>query len=192
MQIRPLISRLGILKVTVHPIPSRPFDLLYASSLTPDTASAWLLSLPPTFQSPTQVYLDTQPTLQSLFTSHKTSHRDPYNESRKRLDIEGKERASRTGGASVSHEVVLHNEDGEITEGSFRNVCFWSEDLGCWISPPNKTSGGIGGTVRRWMIEQGRVREGVVKKENLKNGEWVLLSNGVEGCSIGRFVEASE
>lgn len=90
-------------------------------------------------------------------------------------------------GGGIVHEVVLFNEGGEITEGSFRNVCFWKEGRG-WVSPPNRKSGGIGGTVRRWMIEQGRVQEGVLRVDELTEGDWVLLSNGVEGCSLGRFV----
>lgn len=161
--------------MTALPVPSRPFDILAASALTPETAQAWLDALPAPYNTPLQVYLDLEPTPRSLFTSHKTTQRDAYNEARERLRIES---------LPVAAEVILHNEDGEVTEGALRNVSFWRD--GTWVTPPLK-SGGIGGTVRRWMIEQGRVKEGVVKAQDLTDGDWVLLSNGVEGCSIGRF-----
>lgn len=37
----------------------------------------------------------------------------------------------------------------------------------------------------------GKVVEGTVMKSDVKLGEWVLLSNGVEGCSLGQVVDYS-
>ena len=65
-------------------------------------------------------------------------------------------------------------------EGSVRNVAFWRD--GKWVSP---VRGGLRGTVRRWMLEKGRAVEGDVRRDEVRKGEWVLLSNGVEGCSVG-------
>ena len=158
------------------PVPPRKFDILAASALTPSGIPSWLASLPVEYSTPIRVLMAKEPTPRSPFTSYKTTVRDAYTAARQRLKIEQN---------PSSAEVILYNEDGEITEGSLRNVAFWRD--GGWVTPPNQ-SGGIGGTIRRWMIEQGRVREQVVKTEELKEGEWVLLSNGVEGCSIGSLV----
>lgn len=165
----------GRLEVTVAPVAARPFDILEASALSPSEIPVWLASLPGQYSRPLIVVLDTHATSQSQFTSHKTTNRDPYSAARDRRAIE--EQTEPT-------EVILYNQNNEITEGSLRNVSFWRD--GTWITPPS-SSGGIGGTIRRWMMEQGRVRERVIKIDELVEGEWVLLSNAVEGCSIGRF-----
>ena len=168
----------GKLDLTVAEVPPRRFDIMAASGLTPSEIASWLASLPVEYSTPISVFLDAAPTPRSPLTSHKTTIRDPYTAARQRLKIEQN---------SSPAEVILYNEDGEITEGSLRNVAFWRDDS--WVTPPSH-SGGISGTIRRWMIEQGRVREKVVRIDELSQGEWVLLSNGVEGCSIGRFTTA--
>lgn len=165
----------GKLELMVSQVPPRKFDIMAASALTPTQIPSWLTSLPVEHSTPIVVSLDNEPTPRSPFTSYKTTVRDPYNAARERLKMEQN---------SSPAEVILYNENGEITEGSLRNVAFWRD--GSWVTPPRR-SGGIGGIIRRWMIEQGRVRERVVKTNDLKHGEWVLLSNGVEGCSIGIF-----
>lgn len=165
----------GRLEVTVAPIPPRPFDILAASALTPTEISPWLSSLPSGYSTPLVVVLDTLATVQSAFTSYKTTNRDPYSAARDRTAVERQPEPT---------EVILYNEKDEITEGSLRNVSLWRD--GSWVTPPS-TSGGIGGTIRRWMMEQGRIREQVIRVDELVDGEWVLLSNAVEGCSIGRF-----
>ena len=163
------------MELTVAPVPSRNFDILAPSALTPSQIPSWLASLPAEHSIPISVLLDNAPTPRSPFTSHKTTIREPYTAARQRLKIETN---------SPPSEVILYNEEGEITEGSLRNIAFWRG--GGWVTPPSQ-SGGIGGTIRRWMIEQNRVREKVVRVDGLSQGEWVLLSNGVEGCSIGIF-----
>lgn len=174
-QIRPVVSSDGSLEVTVAPVPARPYDILHASSLTPSTTTPWLASLPSPFNNPVIVVLDTEPTPQSPFTSHKTTNRDPYSAARERQSIDSRPQMT---------EVILYNEQNEITEGSLRNIAVWRE--GSWVTPPSR-SGGIRGTVQRWMMEQGRVRERIIRTDEVEAGEWVLLSNAVEGCSIGRF-----
>lgn len=161
--------------MTVAPVAPRPFDILEASAITPSQIPLWLASLPPEYSNPVTILLDIQATARSLFTSHKTTHRDPYDAARERREVAKQ---------SVPTEVIIYNEDQEIMEGSFRNVCFWRDSI--WVTPPS-SSGGIQGTIRRWMIEQGRIREQMIRIDELVDGEWVLLSNGVEGCSIGRF-----
>lgn len=161
------------------PVEARAYDLLSASALTPKTIPAWLASLPEPFKLVT-VYLDTDATPRSLFSSFKTTKRAHYSSARDRAALDTE--------VLFKDEVVLYNEDGEVTEGSLRNVCFWSDAREAWVTPPVYSSG-IPGTLRRWMIEQGRVKEETVWKDELKDGTWVLLSNGVEGCTIGKFVK---
>ncbi|KIJ36987.1 hypothetical protein M422DRAFT_178757, partial [Sphaerobolus stellatus SS14] len=79
-------------------------------------------------------------------------------------------------------EVLLYDEGGWIMEGSVRNVAFWRDNR--WVTPPLHR-GGLNGVVRRWLLENGRVIEEDVRKEDVRVGEVVLLSNGVEGCSLG-------
>lgn len=144
----------------------RKYDLIFLSTFNPTDP---VPSSP--IPRPTKVYLDLEPTSSSEFTAYKTTRREHYNASRKRVGL----KPSTTDG-----EVLLFDEEGNITEGSIRNVAFWRDAR--WVSP---VGGGLKGVVRRWLLEQGRVVEGVIPKEDVKIGELVLLSNGVEGCTLG-------
>jgi hypothetical protein len=51
-------------------------------------------------------------------------------------------------------------------------------------------AGCISGVLRRWLIEQRRIFEAVEDEltlDNIKDDEWVLVSNGVIGCQLGRI-----
>jgi 4-amino-4-deoxychorismate lyase len=44
--------------------------------------------------------------------------------------------------------------------------------------------------MKRWLLEQGRIKEdeeGVLTKDSIQPGEWVLVTNGVIGCRLGRI-----
>ena len=86
---------------------------------------------------------------------------------------------------AVKKEVILYNEKGELTEASYRNVAVWQD--GGWVAPLD-ASGGLPGTVRRWLLEQGLLREALIRKEDIRKGQWVLLTNGVEIAVLGRIV----
>ena len=118
--------------------------------------------------------LDTQPTPASQFTLFKTTSRAHYDAARERVGI--KDRMD-------PREVILYNERGEITEASVRNVSFWRN--GGWVTPP-VTSGGLPGTLRRWLMENGLLREEVIRKEDIRPGEWVMMSNSVDGTVLGK------
>ena len=81
---------------------------------------------------------------------------------------------------------MLYNEEGEITEASARCVAFWRD--GGWVTP-RLEAGGLAGTVRRYLLEQGLMREGIAKKEDIVVGEWVLLLNGWDVTVLGRIVD---
>lgn len=120
------------------------------------------------------VHLDSSPTPPSLFTSHKTTSRAHYLAAR-----------SRAGLASYDSEVLLWNPAGDVTEGSITNVAFWR--AGRWVTP-RLDSGGLGGVMRRWLLEQGAWSEGTVRKDDVRSGERVLLSNALRGVVVGEVV----
>ncbi|KDQ10738.1 hypothetical protein BOTBODRAFT_489051 [Botryobasidium botryosum FD-172 SS1] len=170
-RLRILLSESGELLGSAYPTDPRPFDLTVASTFNP--------SAPDSDETPytgpiISVYIDTESTPQSMFTSYKTTSREHYTAARTRAEIAPDSRAE---------EVLLWNERGEITEGSIRNVAFWRD--GGWVTP-SAEGGCLAGVMRRWLIESERVREGRVLREEVVIGEWVLLSNGVEGCSLGK------
>ncbi|KAH8103761.1 aminotransferase [Phellopilus nigrolimitatus] len=173
--LRVLLSSTGDLNVEVRPARRLSRDLLRAAYFNPSaTPSPSAASLPaPIFT----VYLDTRPTPASAFTAHKTtSAARTATPPRARRGL--KDRAE-------PKEVLLYNERGEITEGSARNAAFWRD--GAWVTPAERC-GGLPGTVRRYLLERGLVKEGVVRAADVRAGEWVLLSNGCEGTLLGRVV----
>ncbi len=121
------------------------------------------------------------------FTRFKTTSRDVYTAARARANIPS---------FSCPTEVLLQNEQGEVTEGSLTSVYFWRDrhdhpwregsDLkhGRWVTPPVE-SGGQQGTTRRWLLEQGLCVEEIVRVESVMHGEGVWLSNGVRGMIWG-------
>ena len=52
---------------------------------------------------------------------------------------------------------------------------------------------GLPGTVQRYLLEQGLLEESEkpIKKEEVRVGDWVLLSNGWEGTVLGVVVPNS-
>lgn len=118
------------------------------------------------------LFLDPISTPPSLFTSHKTTSRELYLASRARLHLS----------AAYTSEALLWNPAGEVTEGSITNVAFWRGT--CWVTP-RLESGGLGGVMRRWLVEQGEWTEGTVGKDSVRKGERVLLSNAVRGVFAG-------
>lgn len=168
-----LLSYEGQLRCEIHIAPSLSQDplsaLLFEPCISPSPSSRILA-----------VYIDTEPTQPSEFTSYKTTSRAHYDAARVRVGI--RDRAE-------PKEVLLWNEQREIIEGSFRNVAFWRD--GAWVTPKSD-SGSLPGTVRRWMLENGKVREGTILKDEVKVGEWTLLSNAVDVTILGRVEERPE
>ena len=169
--LRVLLSSSGDLRVEAHP--TRPLikDPLFAARINPMTTSPD--RLPPTILS---VHIDTQPTSPSLFTAHKTTQRHLYNAARARFGIVDRR---------SPHEVLLYNERREVTECSVRNVAFWRGEG--WVTPPTRC-GGLPGVVRRYLLEHGYIKEGIVKLSDVRIGEIVLLCNGWDGTILGRIV----
>lgn len=125
------------------------------------------------------MYLDTEPTSPSLFTSTKTTRREVYNLARARVGIPavGVE-------PGTPNDVALYRSDGQVMETSIRNIAFWRE--GRWVTPLLQ-AGCLPGITRRLLLEEGKVEEGEVLITDLKVGEILLLSNGVEGARLGKL-----
>lgn len=163
-QLRILISHSG--KITIEPSPTPPVPL---SNLFPTSLDAPATN---TIQ-PWRIILDNQRTISTPYTRHKTIFRDPYTNARSRSGIPS---------FACPVEVILYSPSGEITEGSLTSVYF--SRSGRWVTPPVK-SGGNQGTTRRWALERGLCEEGVVRVEEVCDGEGVWVSNGVRGFIWG-------
>ncbi|EEB97789.1 hypothetical protein MPER_02822, partial [Moniliophthora perniciosa FA553] len=62
--------------------------------------------------------------------------------------------------ADPSGRAPLHEKD-EITETSIANVAFCRDEG--WVTPDAST-GCLTGVFRRWLLEKGRIKEGIVMK----------------------------
>jgi para-aminobenzoate synthetase/4-amino-4-deoxychorismate lyase len=75
-------------------------------------------------------------------------------------------------------DVVLWNQDGEVTESCLANVVVELE--GGLYTPP-VGSGLLAGTYRGWLLDQGRVTERLISVADLRRCSRVLLVNSVRG-----------
>lgn len=127
------------------------------------------------------VRIDTQPTPSSVFTATKTTRREHYDAARSRANLLPLLQATAT------EDVLLYNTEGQVTESSASNIALYRD--GKWLTPPLST-GCLRGVIRRWLLEHDLVVEaetGDLMKDTIKAGDWVLLSNGVSGCRLGRI-----
>jgi 4-amino-4-deoxychorismate lyase len=172
-----VLSKTGALTANVSPTLRFVSDPTAASLFNPTSDGE-----PSAIASILTIYMDSQPTPTSIFTSTKTTQRTVYNDARARIGL--------TLGPSstvTESDVLLYNPDNLITETSIFNIAFYRSSS--WITPA-ATTGCLPGVFRRWLLEQGRIREAdeySLTKDSIKGGEWVLLFNGVQGCRLGRM-----
>ncbi|KAL1998372.1 hypothetical protein VTN02DRAFT_6325 [Thermoascus thermophilus] len=175
----------GSCAVDVHPTaPLRsPLSLLVPSLSSSSSSST------PQPDAPWRLYVDSQPTTPSAFTTHKTTARDAYTAARHRAGITSPQEPA---------EVLLVNGRGEIMEGSITTPYFRrrgrrgagdgdgdgdgdeATNAPRWVTPP-LSSGGNAGTTRRYALQRGFCVEQVVRAAELVDGEECWLSNGVRG-----------
>ncbi|KAF8929968.1 hypothetical protein BGZ58_008555 [Dissophora ornata] len=115
------------------------------------------------------VVLDTHSTPKdNLFLQHKTTERQVYNEARERRGL-GPITAPKS--AEEPFDVILYNEYDEIMEGTIANIAVQVENPETgkleWITPP-VTCGLLGGVMRRKLLEDGELHEGVITVDDLK------------------------
>ncbi|KAK6533468.1 hypothetical protein TWF694_002407 [Orbilia ellipsospora] len=195
LRIRVIISQSGALTTETFLISSLPQASFFPQSLNPETHTATTPNA-----KIYKVYLDTQSTLPSDLTRYKTTARKHYDDARIRVGI--------TNWTDAKEVILWSSVDDMVMEGSITNVYFYRPGKGGWITPttpiPTATStpstasggskgglgaGGTAGTVRRWLLEQGMVTVGDVKRDEVVVGEWVWLTNGVKGVILGRIEE---
>jgi 4-amino-4-deoxychorismate lyase len=133
--------------------------------------------------SPIRVYLDTEATIPSIFTKTKTTFRNVYGCAKQR-----NEAILRAVPSGTDSDILLYNQHGEIMETTIFNVAFYRDFQ--WVTPA-ASSGCLGGVMRRWLLENGRIREGILTKHRICEDEWVLLFNGVQGCRLGKLYRQS-
>ncbi|KAJ5574050.1 uncharacterized protein N7459_008477 [Penicillium hispanicum] len=162
----------GIGTIEIYPTPViDPINLLGPSLHMKPGSPVW------------RVYVDTQSTVPSGFTTHKTTARDEYTAARMRAGIKS---------PAETAEVLIVNPSGEIMEGSITTPYFRrraalperSESTPAWITPP-LTSGGNAGTSRRYALVQNFCAEQAITAAELVDGEECWLSNGVRGFMRG-------
>ncbi|KAJ5115142.1 hypothetical protein NUU61_000901 [Penicillium alfredii] len=177
-RLRIAIDSNGHAAVDVHPTAAiEPQNLLVPSLHASIESPVW------------RVYVDTQPTIPSGFTTHKTTARDDYTAARLRAGI--------TSPAETA-EVLVVNPNDEIMEGSITTPYFRRRETrtgsqqgpnqaGSWVTPP-LSNGGNAGTTRRYALSQKFCVEQVLSRADLVDGEECWLSNGVRGFMRGIVV----
>lgn len=158
---RPAEKRMVVSPLTGGALSLGPCDSVHGD---PPTSDPWLV-LP-----------DTVRIAPSPYTSYKTTSRDMYTSARERVGILE---------MGEKKEVLIVSDEGEIMEGSLTSVFFWRE--GNWVTP-NVKSGGQVGTTRRWALQKGMCVEGVVRVDELVDGEECWISNGVRGFQAGKVI----
>jgi para-aminobenzoate synthetase/4-amino-4-deoxychorismate lyase len=97
-----------------------------------------------------------------VFLYHKTTHRVIYEKAKQtHPDVD---------------DVLLWNERGELTESCIANlVVEWN---GQWYTPPVEC-GLLAGTLRNWLLQQGKLQERVLHLDDLQNCTRFFLINSV-------------
>jgi 4-amino-4-deoxychorismate lyase len=174
IKVRITLSRSGKLAVTTTPMP-------------PLTSDPTILPIPRNIQDKSigtiLLHLDQESTPSSLFTITKTTNRRIYDEARQRNHLPS---------LPSPTEVLLYNPEQLITETTIFNVALYRSSG--WITPA-LSSGCLPGVMRRWLLEEGRIREdheGILTRSIVKEGELILLFNGAQGCRLGRIGDPHE
>lgn len=170
LQLRLVLHRAGTITVTITPVSPLTADPMLAAHISPSTDY-----LHPSLGDPIALFLDKSATPSSPFTSTKTTNRGHYQAARARFGLPD------AGGPA---DVILWNTNGMITETSVRNLAFFRHCR--WVTPHDST-GCLPGVMRRQLLEQGLVLtddRGLLSRDNVRDGELVIVFNAVEGCRI--------
>ncbi|THU80750.1 hypothetical protein K435DRAFT_695017 [Dendrothele bispora CBS 962.96] len=173
-RIRITVSQTGEVSVSTTPLSALISDPMAPSLFNPLSDMSYdgpIVSL----------QIDSELTTPSIFTTTKTTHRSLYDQARARAAIPT---------LSPTQDVLLINENNCVMETSIFNVAFHRSSS--WITPETST-GCLPGVLRRWLLSDGRIREDTkheLTRNNIINGEWVLLFNGVQGCRLGRVIDS--
>lgn len=106
---------------------------------------------------------------------HKTTRRDIYEQARAQHP--------------AADDVLLWNRRGELTETTVANIAFLRG--GQWHTPP-LCCGLLPGTYRAALLRQGRIREGVLRREDLAATPALAVFNSVRGWLAARLIAPRE
>lgn len=176
LKIRVVLNPPGELSATVSPATAFASDPTLPSLFNPVAD----IPLTPVLT----IHIDTQPTSDTI--SLKTTDRRAYDDARVRAGLQPVGSLDPPAN-DAPDDVILYNTRNHVTESSVCNVSFYRN--GRWVTPP-LAAGCISGVLRRWLIEQHRIFEAVEDEltlDSIKDDEWVLVSNGVTGCRLGRI-----
>lgn len=115
-----------------------------------------------------------------MFTTHKTSNRREYEKVLAEFPALNDD--------DLQMEVLLVNDDEEVMEGCI-STPYFKRGVD-WITPQESCGGNLG-TTRRWALEKGLCKFGVVEIGSVQDGELIVLSNGAKGFQSG-IVELEE
>jgi para-aminobenzoate synthetase/4-amino-4-deoxychorismate lyase len=101
------------------------------------------------------------------FLFHKTTYRQVYDHARQSCPDRGGEDWD---------DVLLWNEKGELTETSTANLLF---RLGENLYTPPISSGLLPGTYRAWLLGRGKIKQKIVRLEELADISKIYLINSV-------------
>lgn len=109
---------------------------------------------------------------EDVFLFHKTTNRDTYERAR----------------ASVSDcdDVLLFNENGELTETSIANLFL---QLGGDLKTPAVSCGLLAGTFRQEMLDSGQAVEAVLTREDLAQADRIFVANSLRGLREAELLE---
>jgi len=101
---------------------------------------------------------------------HKTTNRGVYDQARQECDAET--------------DAILANERGEITETTVANVAVFRDER--WVTP-HLSCGVLPGVMREELLARREIVEGVIRSEDLMDGERVRCFNALRGVSDVEF-----
>lgn len=179
-KIRVLINKKGQLRAEKHPLPSPTFT----NDSRPLNCSDYLIKvLLSGFDEKSDkvwdIVIDPQPLKSTTpFTTFKTTYRPHYTLARERMvEIISKYRYPSKD--STHCEILVHNENNEIMEGSISNIAIKKGNT--WVTPP-LSSGCLCGIFRFFLLQKGYIQEGNIQLDEISIGDTVLIFNGVMGC----------
>ena len=114
-------------------------------------------------QSPAHVILAKEPiSKENIFLYHKTTNRKVYTEMKQKYP--------------EYFDVLLRNENGEITEFTTGNIVV---ELDGQLYTPSTECGLLEGTFREYLLKQGEITEKVITLKELKKSSEIWLINSV-------------
>ncbi|SCW02088.1 LAFE_0E13916g1_1 [Lachancea fermentati] len=180
-KMRVLVSCGGRMRIEAHLLPRVAQNSLGATEYFVNTILGGFL---PGTEHIWDVFIDSEPLTVSPFTTFKTTKRDHYSAARKRMA----EKAKRLEAKSLKSEILVFNSAFELMEGSITNVAvIYKEPNSDRYSyqTPYLSSGCLCGVMRYYLLKKNLISETHIDVRDLKQGDEVLLFNGVMGCVKG-------